>query len=169
MEERLQDLERRLAAAHRQLRVLIALGFGIPVVLAGVLLLRPADAAANPQVPGPKRTVMQAPFDVVDKDGNRLMTVEEKRGGGAQVWFYRADKKVNAILDCTAVGASFGLYTPDEKPGMILDAIRDGGTITLYNTVAGVSKEGVLIRASINQGTKLSLSDKDGEVLFTKP
>ena len=166
MDERLQKLERRLASAQRQVRFLLAFVVVMPAIVTAALALKPAALAAPVGAAGTKRTVLKAPFDVVGSDGKRLMTVEEKKGGGATVRFYRPGNAVNAIVDCTPAGGSFGIVKPDQKLGIVLDSLPDGGSVSVYN---GAGKEGVLIRASSGQGAKLTLSDKDGAVLFTRP
>lgn len=164
MEERLNNLERQLAHARRQTRLLSAL---VLAALAGVaaFLVRPDQVAAQPK-PEKERTVLKAPFDVVGADGKRLMTVEEKAGGGAVVRFYRPGNRVSAIIDQTPAGASFGLITPDDKLGIILDSLVDGGSVSIYNASG---KEGALLRAATHNGAKFTLTDKDGTVLFSKP
>jgi hypothetical protein len=166
MEERLNDLERRLAQAQHCVRWLVAVAFLAPAVVVAFLALKPDVQAAQPRGAAKTRTVLQAPFDVVGTAGDRLITVEEKKGGGAMVWFYRSGNKVNAMVDCTPAGGSFALCMPDEKLGIVLDSLRDGGGVSIYN--AG-GKEGVLLRATTGQGTRLTLADKDGAVLFSKP
>ena len=94
------------------------------------------------------------------------MTVEEKDGGGAVVRFYRPGNSINAIVDCTPAGGSFALVMPDQKLGVVLDSLREGGSVRVYNAAG---KEGLLVQASSDRGTKLTLSDKDGAVLFTRP
>ncbi len=133
----------------------------IPAIVTASLALKPAALAAPVGAAGTKRTVLKAPFDVVGSDGNRLMTVEEKEGGGATVRFYRPGNKVNALVDCTPAGGSFAVVTPDQKLGVVLDSLPDGGSVSVYN---GAGKEGVLARASSGQGAKLTLSEKDGTV-----
>ncbi len=166
MEERLNDLERRLARAQYCIRFLLALALAAPAAVIACLALKPAAQAGQPPATEQARTVLKAPFDIVGGGGKRLMTVEEKKDGGAMVWFYRPGNKVNAMVDCTPAGGSFALCMPDEKLGVVLDSLRDGGGVSIYN-VAG--KEGVLLRATTGQGTRLTLADKDGAVLFSKP
>src|SRR5262245_22455606 len=170
MEERIQQLEQRLASSQRQVRVILALALLTPAFLVASLALKPDPLAAQTDA-AKQRTVLKAPFDVVGADGKRLMTVQEKREGGANVWFYREGNNVSAIIDCSPVGGSFGLVTPDGKHGLILDSIRDGGAISIYHAPPGdaASREGARLQVSGNQGTKFSLADKDGTVLFSKP
>lgn len=165
MEERLQNLERQLASAQRHVRLLLAFILVAPAIAVALLSLKPDAQAAEPEA-AKKRTVLKAPFDVVGAEGNRLLTIEEKKEGGATVWFYRPGSKVNAIVDCTPAGGSFALVTPDDKLGVVLDSLRDGGSVSIYNAEG---KEGVLLRTTSSGGTKLTLADKDGTSLFSKP
>jgi len=163
VEERLSELERQLARARRQVRLLSAVVLAAPAGVAA-FAVRPEPVAAQPKAKK-ERTVLAAPFDVVGADGKRLMTVEEK-GGGAVVRFYRPGNNVSAIVDQTPAGASFGLVTPDAKLGVVLDSLADGGSMSIYN---GAGKEGFHLRATTHNGTKVTLTDKDGTVLFSKP
>jgi hypothetical protein len=164
MEERLNELERQLVCARRQARVLSAL---VLAALAGAtaFLARPDSVVAQPKAKK-QRTVLEAPLDVVGADGKRLMTVEEKEGGGAVVWFYRPGNNVNAIIDSSPAGASLALVTPDGKLGVVFDSVVDGGSISIHNSAG---KGGALLRATTHNGTKFTLTDKDGTVLFSKP
>src|SRR5687767_10929523 len=100
MEERMRDLERQVAAVQRRCRFLFGVAVVAPAVGLTLMASRPHAQAAEPEAAEKKRTVLKAPFDVVGADGKRLMTVEEKKGGGATVWFYRPENDVNAIVDC---------------------------------------------------------------------
>jgi hypothetical protein len=185
MEDRVQYLERQLAIAQRQVRLLFALAVAVPLGFVAWLSLRSDAVAAQPEGPDKKRTVLKAPFDVVGVDGKRLMTVEEKKDGGAQVWFYRPGNEVNGIIDCTPAGGSFSLHSPDGKAGLSLDSLRDGGSFYIFTppAKAEAERQGVLLWATSSQGTKmrlrdtsgpghgvkLSVADKDGVVVFAKP
>jgi hypothetical protein len=166
MEERLQNLECRLARAQRQVCWLLVLVLAVPALAAALFWVKGDAQAGAAEDADKKRTVLKAPLDIVGADGNRLMTVEEKKEGGAIVWFYRSSSKVNAIIDCTAVGGSFALTTPDQKLAVVLDSLPDGGSVSLFNAQG---KEGVLAKTTSSEGTKLTLTDKDGKSLFSKP
>jgi hypothetical protein len=167
MEERLQQLERRLVRTQRQARFLSALALAA-VAGSAAGLLRPDPVAAQPAADPPPRTVLKAPFDVVGTDGKRLMTVEEKREGGAVVRFYRPGNRASVIIDQTGAGASVGLVGPDDKLGTVLDSLHDGGGLSVYSGTP--SREVVLLRSSPQAGgTHLRLADPTGKVLYSRP
>jgi hypothetical protein len=164
MNERLTDLERRLAYAQRQVRILGVLTFVASVAIAACLVLRPSALAAQAEAEK-KLTTVKAPFEVVGADGSRLMAVEED-GDGAVVRFYRSGKKIAAMLDCSPAGTSFALFSPSEKMCVVLDSLVDGGGMTMYN---GEGKEGVLLKTTTGQNMQMTLTDKSGKVLFALP
>src|SRR5438552_988171 len=63
MEQRLNNLERQLASAQRQVRILISLAVLAPGLVAAAITLLPRPVAAQAEAPKKERTVLKAPFD----------------------------------------------------------------------------------------------------------
>src|SRR5262245_33310623 len=101
MEERLKELERRLARAESRERVT---RWGGLVVLAAALALVGARPAVTQQLPN----FVKAPFQVVDNVGKPLLEVAAGQSG-ARVGLYDAAGKVAASLYTDADGGNLRL------------------------------------------------------------
>ena len=155
MDERVVELERRLARIERKNRRLV---WGGLIVLVGFAVLAGARPATTQDMPGTAR----APFRVVDPGGDPLMEVGSDQNGSYLRMFNQQGRTV-ARLWADAAGGNMYLY---DKAGKIVAAFftRDdgsGGEVQVRNGEGKVV--GSMFSREDLSGGELKILNHDGK------
>lgn len=138
----LQQRHRRTSHVRRTLFVCGLLAFGLVITMAGL----PASKAQNPKI----ITVMEAPFEVVDKNKRTIMKVDE---AGLSIF----NDQGLAVVRLNALAES--------KGGRVI--VRDGKAGNGYVQIAYPASGGVFAMKD-NNDQFLAVADKDGFVWYNK-
>jgi hypothetical protein len=168
VEARLHELERRLARAERQVRVLRG---GALLALMGMMALA-ATRTATTQGEG---STVRAPFSVVDARGSRLVSIEAEMGAPVLRLHHPAGRAV-ATLRVDGDAARFDLLGPDERSRVWMGIDTQGGFVHLHNgagqhvaTFGSDADGGILaIRDRASRPAAAIAVDSDGGILVVR-
>ena len=158
MEDRLTDLERRLARAERREGVTRCLALA---GAAGVILL----LTARPATTQNDGITFRAPLKVVDAQNRPMLDVVSLDGRSALRLYNRAGETVAGLAD-TGGGGAVGVYTRKGLPAVMLDGSREGGRVLVFNREV-LKQVGEL--SATEKGGAVTIRNRAGSVVFAKP
>ena len=160
MDVRFDEIERRLARAEREVRLLRAAG--LVVLVAGMLF-----AVARPAATQGQGTNVKAPFRVVDAAGKSIVEVDADPGEGRRLRLLGANGELLAHVGDSGDGGEITAYGANGAASATLL----GGSKDAALSITGKTgrKADVLLRASAAKGGSLTISDQTGKALLKKP
>ncbi len=168
MDDRLKDLEWRLARAEGRERAMRWVGIISLLCVLALLIAKPA-------VTQTKGNVVKAPFQVVDARGKVVLEVDVDEQWPRLRLFNLAGQPVVTLYD--SQGGGLDLYDKEKRLSVGLHATSQGGEIGIYNN-GSLSIQNLLnkheVRTVIQLGVegyngKLEIYDKAGKTVFSKP
>jgi hypothetical protein len=168
MKARLQNLERRLARAERQVRLLRGGALLMLVVATALVAARPATTQGD-------GTTVRAPFAVLDAKGDRLVSVEAERGAPVLRLHHPSGRPI-AALRVEGEAARFDLLGPDGRMRAGLSVDAQGGLLELHNragrhvaTLGSDPDGGILaLRDASGRPAAALAVDRDGGILVVR-
>lgn len=168
LDDRLKDLERRLARAESRERAMRWIGIVSLLCVLALLIAKPA-------VTQTKGNVVKAPFQVVDGRGKVVLEVDVDEQWPRLRLFNLAGQPVVTLYD--SQGGGLDLYDREKRLSVGLHATSEGGRVSTYNN-GGISIHNLLNKREVrpvvtlqvdNYNGKLEIHDKAGKTVFSKP
>jgi hypothetical protein len=164
-EERLEKLERELAAAKRRNHWLLTI---MALIIGGLTLVwtltKTTSAAYAQEAEAVQKIIRASEFVLVDENGKiRAALSVSKDGAGLTLW--DENGKFRASLSANKDGTMLGLRDENGKLRASLSAVKDGPGLDLFDE-NGKPRAGLAV---LKDGSLLHLKDENGKTIWRAP